>query len=218
MSKKKSSQIQSVKTFRDAYRAYGRLKEYGWLKTIFSSPYFYGSILIFILTTPIWCGPEWWDKVFSILPSVLGFTVGVYGILVGASIGNLGKILSKPNIEQKEFDYDKLVLSSQMARLAGTFVHFLLIQFVAIILALVCEALYSVPAPGWCPDLGNPKFVKFVWMICGGVTVYALFLALATIEWLFAVSKIIIGFHQLEELKKENDEAEKKRKQVNRSN
>jgi hypothetical protein len=166
-----------------------------------------------LLTLPVWLSAGWWDKVISIFPSVLGFTLGVYGILVGASAGGFGEMLAmskaKSKKEGEEPSVKECILSSDMARLAGTFVHFLLMQFSTILLALICESFYSISAPQWAPFLGSPILVKGLWALCGFISVYSLFLALATIEWVFTVSKAIIGFHQLKEMQKQNDLAEK---------
>lgn len=163
-----------------------------------SSFYFHGAIITTILTQNIWMNDDWWEIVFSIFPSMLGFTLGVLGIIIGASTSAYGEVVSEfdPSIRATKHRFDA-VFRTPLGKLAGTFSHFLIFQFVVIGLGLIARSLYSTPCFEWAPVFSDERVVQAWWLICGFLANYAFFLSLATILWLFKVATTIIMHHQI---------------------
>ena len=75
------SQWKSVKEVFASYWS-----KYGGFKSLLLSPYFQTAILITLLTVGFWFGisTKWWERVISVIPNLLGFTLGGFAIFLRA--------------------------------------------------------------------------------------------------------------------------------------
>lgn len=105
-------------------------KLYGGSKAVFASPYFVTSLAISFLCQPIWSVPSWVEMPLAILPNVLGFSLGGYAILIGFSDEKLKRILVK----------SKAGSPSAFLRVNATFVHFIVVQVVALVAGVLSKA------------------------------------------------------------------------------
>lgn len=109
-------------------------ENYGGTVSLFRSPYFHLAVALSLVAFPFWTrehDPTWYDISISALPNLLGFTLGGYAILLAFGDERFMHILSG-----KEDDGSP----SPFMRLNSTFVHFILIQVVAILTAILGSA------------------------------------------------------------------------------
>jgi hypothetical protein len=64
-------------------------RSYGGLRGVIASPFFGIAIIISALTYSKWIEPGWIDKAESLIPSLLGFSLGTYAILFSIMSGRL---------------------------------------------------------------------------------------------------------------------------------
>jgi len=55
---------------------------YGGWPALIWSPYFHLSLVLLVITASQWINPLWWDSVLSIVPNLLGFTLGGFAIFL----------------------------------------------------------------------------------------------------------------------------------------
>ncbi|MBS9903210.1 hypothetical protein [Vibrio alginolyticus] len=104
---------------------------YGGLKALFSSYYLWLAVVITFALFPAWTDvkAKWWADILSIMPNMLGFTLGGYAMWVA-----IGDDKFKQAISGREDDEDQEPSPFMVTN--ATFVHFLLLQVSAIIFAL----------------------------------------------------------------------------------
>ncbi|MEH0741176.1 hypothetical protein H4F05_06575 [Vibrio cholerae] len=117
------------------------LKEYwlaygGW-KALFSSKYFWGAFALNSLLFNAWypIDSKWWEMVLSITPNFLGFTLGGFAMWVA-----IGDEKFKGLIAGADEDDD----ISPYMEVNATFTHFLLLQIIALVLAIIAKNFDSV--------------------------------------------------------------------------
>lgn len=118
---------------RESFQTYFRL--YGGWSALYRSPYLHLAILLAIVSFPIWNPSEgqvtWYGMAISVLPNLLGFTLGGFAILL--AFGN-EKFLSRicgPDNDGTPSPYLKL---------CGSFAHFIVVQVVALMLGFLGNA------------------------------------------------------------------------------
>ncbi|MDE1222803.1 hypothetical protein MCT03_00205 [Vibrio aestuarianus] len=156
---------------------------YGGWKAIFTSGYFYSSVLLASLLYPHWIKPGWWDSVLSIMPNLLGFTLGGFAMWVA-----IGDEHFKATIAGSD-DPDEV---SPFMEVNATFAHFIFLQIISILLALVNKA-YDFTLPNdhilttfWGVYLNEATLIFY--FISYFFFIYALVSALASVMALFTVS------------------------------
>ncbi|MDH6593345.1 hypothetical protein M2165_003234 [Variovorax sp. TBS-050B] len=107
---------------------------YGGSGALLRSPYLYVALLIAPLCWGTWSAPNWWDTVISVLPNLLGFTLGGFAIFV--SFGDARFIASLAAEEENA------VRPTVYRELCATFVHFILVQVAALVLAIVTKGMW----------------------------------------------------------------------------
>lgn len=105
---------------------------YGGWKAVMTSGYFHLAVLLLLITTPYWLHQPWWEQPLSIIPNLLGFSLG--GLAMFLSFGNeaFQKIIARRDDDEPISAY---------ASLASSFVHFMILQVAALTLSLARNAL-----------------------------------------------------------------------------
>jgi hypothetical protein len=112
------------------WRAYG-----GW-RDVVSSPFLWLSAGLTLLTYRLWLHGEWWTYPLSVMPSLLGFTLGGFAIFLG-----FGDERFKAIIAGEEQDATGASNGpSPYMKVCSAFLHFVLVQVVALLVALVGAA------------------------------------------------------------------------------
>lgn len=174
-------------------------KTYGGFSALIRSPYLWTSIIITAVLFPHWSSTNWWEDVLSIMPNLLGFSLGGYAMWIAIGDDNFRKLISGE---------DDSGLASPYMEVNAAFVHFIVLQLLSMVLALIAKA-YSSPIN---PD--NPiyiflgKYYQLACLIGYGfsylVFIYALLSALAATFALLRVSSWYDAFHT--EQKEKNNE------------
>lgn len=106
---------------------------YGGLKALFSSYYFWASFFITALLYPLWSNALWWDDVLSIMPNLLGFSLGGYAMWMAIGDDNFRKLISGEDEDGHPSPYMEV---------NSAFVHFIVLQISSIFLSLIAKAYY----------------------------------------------------------------------------
>jgi len=176
------------KDFSDFLRRYWTA--YGGFKNLRRSPYFHISIVLTGLSYGLWSKPDWWDTFLQINPAILGFTIGGFALLLATGADKFGAILAEARL------YEKSELDSPLAKLGAAFVHFIIIQFISIIYAVLAKAAAKTNALPHLEFLANDYVRLVFWGIGCFVAIYALVCAIATAEWIFRVVVLLVKFQK----------------------
>jgi hypothetical protein len=123
-----------------------------------------------------WASAGWWDDVLSILPDLLGFTLGGYAMWMAIGDDKFRSLISGR-------DHKKDPEPSSYMQVNAAFVHFIFLQALSILLALLAKALYvpvtsyQVTAPLAALELH--RFTPYFWGLSYTVFIYALLSAVA---------------------------------------
>lgn len=171
------------RAFRDYWIAYGGLNE------LSKSPYLGLSILLTGILFPIWWHPnedgayEWCQLSFSILPAMIGFSLGAIAILI--SFGD------------RAFDgtiHKKRGAASYFIQLAASFFHFIIVQIIGLMTSFL---LMAFP-------------IKLFSAVAFFFLMYAILSGLAAVASLFGAAQILDVARRLEaEKKSASDEGSK---------
>jgi len=107
---------------------------YGGWGALFTSTYFWGSVGLTLVQFRAWMVPGWWDVVLQTLPNLVGFGLGGYAILLSFGDDKFRALLVKAGSKTPLF-----------MKISATFVHFIVVQLLALMFALVCKNLYTAP-------------------------------------------------------------------------
>jgi len=114
-------------------RKYGEI--YGGWGAVLKSSYFWWSVVLAVVLFPLWItqepngGYEWVSMSLTIIPSMVSFSLGSMAIILSMGGGKFLKVIQS-NGEEGSF-YLKMV---------STFMHFIIVQFVALLATLLAEA------------------------------------------------------------------------------
>lgn len=128
---------------------------YGGLRGAITSPFFGGGIVITGLSYSNWLKPEpdWIEKVESLIPSLLGFSLGTYAILfsiIGSRLkGALRQIKAPHGV-------------SYLESINATFFHFIFVQVIALMWAFLFQG-------SWLVDLVRLLKPHYSWVEEAGV-------------------------------------------------
>lgn len=160
---------QQYKDIADLFKRYWRI--YGGRKSLMSSPYFHAAVLLSFLLSPFWSTPGWWDTVFSTIPSILGFSLGGYAILMALGDNEFQRLITGSKKEKQ----------SPFMDLSVTFAHFIILQIISLIFAIISKGVHLYDT--------NLSFIEYpIWAASFTIYLYALFCALASVMSLFRVT------------------------------
>jgi len=166
---------------------------YGGMSAIISSPYLHAAFLFTLLMTGTCLTPGWWEQVISVMPNLTGFTLGGFAIIVTFGDDDFKKVV------YTKFDEEE---HSFVATIGATFVHFVLLQVLSLILALASKSTFFVlnehsrayQALQVCTSDVTQLLVvcrSFWWFISYGIFLYAL---LTTIAATFAIFRLVYNY------------------------
>lgn len=139
-------------------------RAYGGLRAMLRSPYLHLALVLLPLTANTWTSPLWWDAALNVLPNLLGFTLGGFAIFIGFGDERFRSLLAEPDDEVPE-------RPTIYVGLCATFVHFILVQFLAVIAALLAKSWWF-HAPWMDPLRPALPYLNFI----GGAVGFAVFL------------------------------------------
>ena len=108
-------------------------KAYGGFRALLGSAYLHGSALISLACYPVWDN-GWYDMSLSITPSILGFSLGGYAILLAFGDEDFRLAISGPDPDGNP---------SPFMKANAAFIHFIVISTIALLCAIVAKAWES---------------------------------------------------------------------------
>lgn len=151
--------------YKGVFRIFSRYwQAYGGLGALVRSVYLHAALLVLLpVTFHTWSEPLWWNDVLSALPNLLGFSLAGFAIFIGFGDERFRTLLAEPE--------ENPTRPTIYVSLCATFVHFILVQIIALIYAVIAKSWWFYAT--WM----EPVRELLPWMnsIAGGVG-YALFL------------------------------------------
>lgn len=116
-----------AETFRDYWRIYGGFR------ALIASPYLHFSGALSLILWPLWLRDttKLYDLIVSAVPSVLGFSLGGYAILLAFGDNEFIRRLSGPDEDGEE---------SPFMDVNATFIHFIVVSVFSLFLAIAGTA------------------------------------------------------------------------------
>lgn len=109
-------------------------KAYGGCRSLVMSPYLHLALLLLFITFHFWFYDKWWEQSISVLPNLLGFSLGGFAMFLGFGDEKFRAVLAEPDDE----DSDGV---TPYISLCASFVHFIIVQFLALLSAIVARSL-----------------------------------------------------------------------------
>lgn len=164
---------------------------YGGKQALFKSIYFWASLFFSVLIMGVdYCSSEilwnWWGDAISIIPSILGFSLGGYAILISFGDAKFLSIMREKDTNEKYSLY---------MQVNATFLHFIFVQFLSVLYAVLIKGLH----------LTGVLFFNFLGLV---IFLYALFTIVSTA---FAVLNLASWFDEMGSVndEKHDNEADK---------
>lgn len=177
--------------YKGVFSIYARYwSAYGGFPALVQSFYLHAALVITLICANTWITPGWWDEVTSILPSVLGFTLGGFAIFISFGDEKFRQLLAEP--ENAEDD-----TPTAYVKLCSTFVHFILVQIFALLVAIIAKAVHF-------PWESAPHLFKLALPWLNGIAgflgyalfVYSLTTALAATMHVFRIASMYESFQR----------------------
>jgi len=165
-------------------------RAYRGMRGVAKSPFLWMSLVLVAASAHFWLVEKWWEQVLSILPNLLGFTLGGFAIFLGFGDDKFKSIISG----SKAGD----ITPSPYLQVCAAFLHFVLIQTCGIVVALLAQAT-DFPLTGVLAGVGD--FLNSAKWIAGllgyWLFLYGLCLAAAAALAVFRVAYWFDTFKQL---------------------
>lgn len=160
------------------------MRSYGGFKALILSPYLHASVLLTVLAAPAWWSTNWWEQPIVILPSLLGFSLGGYAIWLAWGDDKFRSIVTGSSIERSGESWISKNDLSPYIGVSATFVHYIVVQVISILYAVMYSALH----PAELKTMALLLVVKFMSAIGYCLFMYSLMMMLAAGMGLFRVS------------------------------
>ena len=174
-------------------------RAYGGFTELLTSPYFYASIIITGILFPAWSQLGWWDDVLSIMPNMLGFSLGGFALWMSIGSEKFRNFLAEQDEqcgECKACKSNNVCTNddpSEFTMINAIFLHFIILQVVATIFAMISKS-YS----GFIDIIGISITSKIIVISCFAssyfIFIYALISALELSVGLFRVTTMYEHF------------------------
>ena len=116
--------------------------DYGGWGEFLTSPLVHISALIASTSYSVWSKGNWTELPLSLLPNLLGFSLGAYALIFSLANESLLAALNRTSADG----------SPPLLRMINaTFLHFILVQTAAIIFALANKSSLAIDFVGWLP-------------------------------------------------------------------
>jgi hypothetical protein len=151
----------------------------GGYRGVLKSMDFRVAVLVALICWPAWSQSGWWGDPISVLPSLLGFTLGGFAIFLGFGSDQFKDLIANED-----------ELKSEYLSVSAIFLYIVSIQVLGLIFAVISKAIY-VPVLSFfdCIEVVfvflNPVF----WFLGFFVYIYGIVLSLRAAVRIFRVSR-----------------------------
>lgn len=117
-------------------------RAYGGAHAFFSSPYLHAAILLTVVLYPYWTEQPWWNLSLSVTPILLSATfIGAIFLLTSLGSNHFLEAVLQQGTESSPSLY---------MQVSATYTHFVVVQAVTLLGALIVQAISRIFAPeGW---------------------------------------------------------------------
>lgn len=158
---------------------------YGGWGALLKSPYFYGAALLAASAFDVWSESGWWEMPQAILPNLLGFSLAGYAIFLSFGSEEFRRFLSSVDVGG----------TSAFVSMTTTFMHFVVLQVLAILLSMVARFLSAIEVPLGFPMVDYlPCIQVLFWMFCFLVFCYAMTSLLASVVAIYRIVRMFDAF------------------------
>lgn len=160
---------------------------YGGLNALVKSKYFWAAVAITAVCSRYYTTAEWWNLSLSVVPGLVGFSIAGVAIFV-----SLGSDALRARIAGKAPGDDA---ESPFMAFMAMFTHFIVIQLLALIAAVIAKAFYDArpivanPLAGLAADLQAP-----FWLFGGLCFTYAILLCVALAVEIYRLASMIDAY------------------------
>lgn len=137
------------------------------------------ALAVSLLCWPAWLAPGWWENPISVLPSLLGFTLGGFAIFLGFGSDQFKELIARENETKSEY----LSVSS-------AFLFIVAVQVVGLLYAIISKSLW-VPTPALLKHVSPilPYLNPIAWFVGYFLYVLGIVLSLRAAIRIFRVSR-----------------------------
>jgi hypothetical protein len=107
---------------------------YGGFHAIRSSPYLLAALVVTLICARFWIVDQWWEAVLATLPNIVGFSLSGYAIFLAFGDEKFRRLLAGSDPANLVAD------KSPYLEFSTSFMHFIVIQISAILMAVLCKA------------------------------------------------------------------------------
>lgn len=183
---------------------------YGAFRELCMSPFAHVALVVTLICFPIWWAGQWWATSLTVVPSVLGFSIAAFALLLGVGDDRFKQLLGRDKKNGK---------SSTLKNTSAGFMHFIVVQVLAIIFALVGSAQPIMKLLSFFPSFdhassfayflgGLSKTFRFVGFF---LLAYSLLTALAATLNIFTLATLFSKYASKGSLPKPQDEKKGKK-------
>lgn len=164
---------------------------YGGLPDFVSSPFTLVSLALTAMLSPLWWGGGWWEDVQTIVPSLLGFSLGGFAMYLAFTHERFLDLTTIKNQEKPPEAPTPYVC------FANTFMHFIMVQLGALALALVAESFSKLGVwPGEAMAQLNFVAQKAFWFLGFFLFILSLATALAATLGIYDIVHLLDDIHR----------------------
>jgi hypothetical protein len=201
-----STQLQ-YRSAGEAWREYWLA--YGAWPAVTRSPYLHAAIFLSAVMAPLWLRVGWWSDVITVLPSILGFSIAAMALLMGFGDERFRALIARAGGSTPTY-----------VKIIASFAHFIIVQTLALVLALVCKA-WSFPLPAWFKNALIESGVSqiamvlryAVWFAGFAVFMYAMMCALSVTLYILRLAIIFSRVIRMQSQKVVREEGHERRKE-----
>lgn len=112
--------------------------EYGGIRRFLASPYLHLALFLTIISWRYWLSGTWSDLAIAVLPPLLGFALASYALLLAFGEEDFRRFMAMPTPD--DYADENGPSTSKLLILSATFMHFLFVQVIALLLVIIAKA------------------------------------------------------------------------------
>jgi hypothetical protein len=104
---------------------------YGKWKAVLYSPYFHAAIILTVMLAHSWLHQPWWKGAIGVLPTMVGFAIGAYAIVLGFGDDRFRAVIMTRRAGK----------TSPYVTISASFAHFIVVQLGALLACFLADGL-----------------------------------------------------------------------------